>query len=182
LANRAAAALDQGVVSTAAGPVQAAARVGPSNKALGIVLVDESCEHVLCWRLRLGWKCNGRDIGAAESWAFEAVCHHAVQLSIAESEGRLTHRVDVDNSGVHDAWEKGRSRSKATNATFIRMFKLMNEMSHFFSPNLVPRDLNRADKISRGELDGVRFLEFQLTLSDAIKNWAWPKCRSFANE
>jgi hypothetical protein len=140
-----------------------------SDEALGILVVDEKGHRrALAWRLRKGWKANGRDIGVAESWAFELICRAAVQLS----DQPQTHLVFIDNKGVDDAWKKGRSRSVGTNETFKRIFTLSNETGHFFDTEWLPTDENLADCISRGEFGDVEWLQIDVTLPHAVQRWA----------
>jgi hypothetical protein len=81
-----------------------------SDDALGILVVEEDGRRrALAWRLRKGWKANSRDIGVAESWAFELVCRAAVKLADQPE----SHLVFIDNKGVDDAWKKGALTARA---------------------------------------------------------------------
>jgi hypothetical protein len=140
-----------------------------SDEALGILVVDKhSRRRALAWRLHKGWKANGRDIGVAESWAFELICRAAVQLS----DQPQTHLVFIDIKGVDDAWKKGRSCSVATNETFKRIFTLSNETGHLFDSEWLPTDENLADCISRGGFGDVEWLQIDVTLPHAVQRWA----------
>ncbi|MBE7190331.1 hypothetical protein [Jatrophihabitans endophyticus] len=88
-----------------------------SNVGIAFVVVDDDgVTRTLAWRLVEGWKRNGRDIGAAESWALRAAAEHAVELAERTGDGPLTHAIDVDNKGVHDAWPKGDDAHPQTDA------------------------------------------------------------------
>jgi hypothetical protein len=73
------------------------------------------------WRLHKHWKQNGRDIGWAESVAFELLVR--TLLTIDRSSTPLT--AYCDNQGVVDGWKKGRSRNTPTNATFRRIHNIL---------------------------------------------------------
>ena len=93
------------------------------------------------WRLGRHWKNNGRDIGWAESVAFEMLI--CALLTLDRSSSSL--KVYCDNQGVINGWKKGRSRNTPTNNTFRRIHALLASPPRWVFPSYVSSADNPAD-------------------------------------
>jgi len=100
------------------------------------------------WRLILGWKACGRDIGWAESVALEL----AVLWMVGQHFLDCDITVRGDNTGVIGAFKKGRSRNALWNATIRRMASCLVPFNISVVPVYVASSENRADSVSRGIL------------------------------
>ncbi|PPQ81668.1 hypothetical protein CVT24_002936 [Panaeolus cyanescens] len=109
---------------------------------IGVVFND----RWIAWKLKDGWKCDGRNIGWAEFVAIE------LGLSVAISEGHTnTHFIiHSDNQGVIYSLTKGRSRSAQQNAVLKRIDRLCSVHAIWITCKYTPSSDNLADPPSRG--------------------------------
>jgi len=114
-----------------------------SGHGLAIVIGDKW----RAWRLHRDWKFDERDIGWAESVAFEFLVQ--TLLTINKSSTPLT--VYGDNQGVIEAWRKGRSRNKPTNSSFKRIHAFLASPPRRVFAKYIPSGDNPADGPSRGK-------------------------------
>jgi len=115
-----------------------------SGVGIGIVIG----QRWRAWRLLPGWKSEGRDIGWAESIAFEFLVQTLCQFIRSSSQQHL--KVFGDNRGVVEGWWKGRSRNKPTNETFRRVHAFTKKQHITIYSRYVASKLNPADNPSRG--------------------------------
>lgn len=109
---------------------------------IGLVL-DGEWDH---WRLRQGWKADGRDIGWAEMVAIELGL-----LALLETGIRDQHVLfRSDNKGVVGALDAGKSRSIQCNRVLQRIVATMLEHGIWLSLEWVASADNIADAPSRG--------------------------------
>lgn len=115
-----------------------------SKWGLGVILND----HWAAWRLRPGWRTEGRDIGWAKTVALE------LAFRLLESKG--IRDVDVivrsDNQGSIGAYLKGRGQNFHSNLSIRRMGEIGAACNVQLVPSYVPPAENLADPISRGIL------------------------------
>ncbi|KIO08716.1 hypothetical protein M404DRAFT_57315, partial [Pisolithus tinctorius Marx 270] len=103
-------------------------------------------ERWRAWKLHPDWKKDERDIGWAESVAFELLVRYL--LIISPSPEPI--RVFGDNEGVVRAWKKGRSNNRPTNETFRRIHSLLASPPRRIFAEYIPSEDNPADSPSRG--------------------------------
>jgi len=103
-------------------------------------------EQWRAWRLLLGWKSGGRDIGWAEAVGFELV----VLTVMSSSSSNTNFRVYRDNKGVVEGWWKGQSRNRQANLIFCCIHTIMGAKQSTVHTRYVPSKENPADKPSRG--------------------------------
>lgn len=109
---------------------------------IGLVLAGE-WDH---WRLRPGWKSDGRDIGWAEMVAVELGL-----LALAEAGVSNAHIVlHSDNKGVVGALDAGKSRGAQANRVLQRIVALMMKLDVWLTLEWVASAANPADAPSRG--------------------------------
>lgn len=107
------------------------------------VTINRDWDH---WRLRAGWKTDGRDIGWAEMVAVELGL-----LALVERGYRNAHiRLRSDNQGVVGALDAGRSRGVPSNRVLQRVVAIMLEHDIWLSVVWVASADNPADAPSRG--------------------------------
>jgi hypothetical protein len=98
------------------------------------------------WRLRQGWKTDGRDIGWAEMVAIELGLRTAIAAGT-----RDTHFViKSDNMGVIGALSSGKSRNLQQNRVLQLIVTLMRSHGLWITSEYVPSASNIADLPSRG--------------------------------
>lgn len=100
------------------------------------------------WKLKEGWKAEGRDIGWAETVALELFAMWASTSDLSDCEAP----VHGDNTGSIDAYQKGRSRNPHRNACILRLCNSLMSRNISLLPVYVKSEDNRADPISRGNL------------------------------
>lgn len=105
--------------------------------------IDGEWDH---WRLRAGWKVDGRDIGWAEMVAVELGLRALVERGYANAHIRMR----SDNQGVVGALDAGRSRGVASNRVLQRIVALMLTHDIWLSVDWVASADNPADAPSRG--------------------------------
>ena len=131
------------------------------------------------WRLHKHWKHNERDIGWAESIAFEFLIR--TLLTLDQSSAPLT--VHCDNQGVVDGWKKGRSRNTPTNATFRRIHDLLASPPRRVFTKYVASADNPADGPSRGKNPAAALLLPRIPIPDEITSHIFdfddPRCDAF---
>ncbi|KZP01988.1 hypothetical protein FIBSPDRAFT_771393, partial [Athelia psychrophila] len=118
-----------------------------TNWGIGIIVNG----HWAAWKLLPGWKSDGRDIGWAESIAVELAVAWVVQQGLTDVE-IIIHG---DNTGVIDAYKKGRSRNVHRNASLQRILAALIPQNLTILPVYVESESNLADPISRGILGSV---------------------------
>lgn len=101
------------------------------------------------WRLRKGWKMDGRDIGWAEAVGFELLVIAVLQSRRDQNRGEHI-KVYGDNKGVVEGWWKGRSRSWRVNEVFRRIHEICEQSGATIHTRYVPSKSNPADDPSRG--------------------------------
>jgi hypothetical protein len=116
------------------------------------------------WRLHKHWKQNGRDIGWAESVAFELLVR--TLLTIDQSSMPLT--AYCDNQGVVDGWKKGRSRNTPTNATFRRIHNVLASPPRRVFTKYVASTDNPADGPSHGKFPPTTLLLPRIPIPEEI--------------
>jgi hypothetical protein len=114
------------------------------------ILIDHQW---MAWKLTDGWNTEGRDIGWAESVAVELAILWVTEQEVSDKE-ILIHG---DNTGVIDAYEKGRSRNIPRNASIQRITSCLIPANLIITPFFVPSEFNLADPISRGILGPAEF-------------------------
>ena len=131
------------------------------------------------WRLKPGWDKDNRDIGWAESIGFEFL---VTTLLILDSTS-LPLSVYGDNQGVIDAWRKGRSKNKPTNATFRRIFARLRSPPRRVFAQYVPSEQNPADGPSRGFYPtahaNLPHIAIPAEISHLVYDYDDPACTSF---
>lgn len=102
------------------------------------------------WRLREGWRSDGREIGWAEAVALE--------MALLAMRASGIHDADVivrgDNTGVIGAQKRGRGRNVHVNAVLRRLDQVCRELNVVLHPFYVESAANLADPYSRGQFDG----------------------------
>jgi hypothetical protein len=118
-----------------------------ASTSWGIGLVID--EKWFAWRLKPGWKADGRDIGWAEMTAVELAIRALVALGHSGQHVRLW----SDNAGVVGALKNGCSRNSEQNRCLQRIVTLFTE--HRIWPDIewIATHLNLADKPSRGVIE-----------------------------
>jgi hypothetical protein len=106
-------------------------------------------ERWRAWRLRKGWKADGRDIGWAEAIGFELLVIAILQANRGQGDEKHI-RVYGDNKGVVEGWWRGRSRSWRVNEVFRRIHELCEQSGATIHTRYVPSERNPADDPSRG--------------------------------
>jgi hypothetical protein len=101
----------------------------------------------LAWKLKEGWKSDGREIG----WAEMAAVELAVRTLITSSFANCHVIVRSDNMGVVGALSAGRSRGTQQNAVLREIVKTIQSNNIWISTIWVPTEDNPADSPSRGE-------------------------------
>jgi hypothetical protein len=91
------------------------------------------------WKLRPGWKAEGRDIGWAESIAIELACMVLCERDLLVAD-IIIH---ADNTSVIDAYKKGRSRNASRNSSIRRITEMLIPRNLSISPRYVPSELTR---------------------------------------
>jgi hypothetical protein len=119
------------------------------------------------WRLHKHWKSSGRDIGWAESVAFELLI--CALLTLDQSSSSLT--VYCDNQGVVDGWKKGRSQNTPTNATFRRVHDILASPPRRVFVKYVPSADNPADGPSRGRYPPAALLLPRISIPKEIDSY-----------
>lgn len=115
-----------------------------ASTSWGIGLVVDG--RWMAWKLKPGWKSDGRDIGWAEIVAIEL----ALLVLISLGYSSLHFIIHSDNQGVVGAFRAGMSRSVQQNAVLRRILMLLNEHKMWFSTTWVCSEDNIADGPSRG--------------------------------
>jgi len=118
-----------------------------SDASSGFGLAVTIGDRWRAWRLHKEWKRDERDIGWAESIAFEMLVR--ILLTIDSSSTPLT--VYGDNQGVVEAWRKGRSHNKPTNKSFRRIHAILASPPRRVFTKYIPSRRNPADGPSRGK-------------------------------
>lgn len=121
-----------------------------SGFGIGIIIG----EQWRAWRLRPGWKKDGRDIGWAEAVGFLFL---VITVLPSCSQG-ATYKVYGDNIGVVEGWWTGRSRNRQTNNIFRLVHAFSDASGSTFVTRYIPSKANPADKPSRGIYPPVRYL------------------------
>ncbi|PPQ83419.1 hypothetical protein CVT24_005588 [Panaeolus cyanescens] len=98
------------------------------------------------WKLRDGWKSNGRTIGWAEFIAIEL----GILMAVAQGFNNIHFIIHSDNQGVIYAIQNGRSRSHSQNTTLQRICCLLVTHSIHITCKYVTSSTNLADAPSRG--------------------------------
>lgn len=101
----------------------------------------------LAWKLKEGWKSEGRDIGWGEMVAIELAIRTLKAAGFSGSHIRLL----SDNQGVIGGLRAGRSRGKQQNAILRRIVSLMQDYDIWLTIEYVATKENIADAPSRGE-------------------------------
>jgi len=118
-----------------------------SDASSGFGLAVTIGDRWRAWRLHKEWKRDERDIGWAESVAFEMLIR--ILLTIDSSSTPLT--VYGDNQGVVEAWRKGCSNNKPTNRSFRRIHTILASPPRRVFTKYIPSKRNPADGPSRGK-------------------------------
>jgi hypothetical protein len=127
------------------------------------ILIDQQW---MAWKLCENWNTEGWDIGWAEPIAVELAILWVTEQDIADKE-ILIHG---DNTGVINAYKKGRSRSFPRNASIQRITSYLIPANLTITPIFVPSECNLADPISRGILGPSEFrLVHQFELPPELK-------------
>ena len=100
------------------------------------------------WKLKDGWKKDGRDIGWAEMIAIELACLYLDTLHFTN----MDVLVRSDNIGVIGAFLKGRSPNFQVNLAIRRTTVVCMSSNLALSPEYVKSEDNLADPASRGIL------------------------------
>jgi len=131
------------------------------------------------WRLHKNWKRDERDIGWAESIAFEMLIR--MLLTIDSSSTPLT--VYGDNQGVIEAWQKGCSHNKPTNASFRRIHAILASPPRRVFAKYIPSKRNPADGPSRGKYPPTEFALLRAPIPSDIAHLIFdfdnPHCSQF---
>jgi hypothetical protein len=98
------------------------------------------------WRLKEGWKEDGRDIGWAEMIAIEL----GLRLAVAMGYRNIHFIVKSDNMGVIGALDGGRSRNREQNSALQRIVAIMRQHGFWMTSLYVQSARNIADRPSRG--------------------------------
>lgn len=109
---------------------------------IGITIAD-SWDH---WKLKEGWKNEGRDIGWAEMLAIELGLRALIERGHVDAHIRIR----SDNQGVVGALQAGKSRGVEANRVLQRVVTLMLEHRVWLSVDWVASADNPADAPSRG--------------------------------
>lgn len=109
---------------------------------IGLV-IDDSWDH---WRLRPGWKVEGRDIGWAEMVAVELGLRALVERGYSNTHIKMR----SDNKGVVGALDAGKSRGVQSNRVLQRIVACMLDNDIWLSIEWVASEDNPADAPSRG--------------------------------
>lgn len=124
-----------------------------SNASSGFRLAITIGNRWRAWRLHKNWKRDKRDIGWAESIAFEMLIQ--TLLTINSSSTPLT--VYGDNLGVIKAWWKGCSHNKPTNGSFQWVHAILVSPPCRVFAKYIPCKRNTADGPSRGKYPPTKF-------------------------
>lgn len=129
---------------------------------VGLVL-DGVWDH---WRLRQGWKSDGRDIGWAEMVAVELAVHALVEKGVHDAHVLIR----SDNKGVVGALDAGKSRGIQANRVLQRIVTKMMENSIWISLEWVASADNISDAPSRGlPVPGLDRYKFAFKLPYALR-------------
>ena len=134
-----------------------------TSHGLGIVIGNKW--HA--WRLHKHWKSNRRDIGWAESVAFELLIR--TLLTLDQSSTPLA--IYCNNQGVVNGWKKGRSQNTPTNATFRRVHNLLASPPRRVFAKYIPSADNPADGPSHGEYPPTTLLLPQIAIPEEINHF-----------
>lgn len=107
------------------------------------VTIDSEWDH---WKLRTGWKVDGRDIGWAEMVAVELGLRALVERGHKDAHIRMR----SDNKGVVGALDAGKSRGVEANRVLQRIVALMLAQGIWLSVDWVASKDNPSDAPSRG--------------------------------
>lgn len=100
----------------------------------------------LAWRLKNGWRGDGRDIGWAEMVAVELAMHTLVAVGF-----KLCHvKLRSDNAGVVGALKHDMSRNSAQNLIIRKILNIFHDHDIWLTVEWVPSLDNIADGPSRG--------------------------------
>lgn len=117
------------------------------------------------WKLKDGWKRDGRDIGWAEAIAVELVARHLDAMGISNA-NVIIHS---DNNGVIGAFSKGRGRNFQINHAIRRVESLGLSTNVSYILLYTTSELNRADPISRGDLGhAAKQIPFYILLPEEL--------------
>jgi hypothetical protein len=108
----------------------------------------------LAWKLKEGWKRDGREIG----WAETVAVFLAVSAIVAAGVSRSHFTLRSDNSGVCGSFKAGRSRNTAQNDVLRRMVDMLRDHDIVFTVSWIATADNLADAPSRGYLPPVSTL------------------------
>lgn len=129
---------------------------------VGLVL-DGVWDH---WKLRQGWKQEGRDIGWAEMVAVELAVHALVEKGVRDSHVLIR----SDNKGVVGALDAGKSRGVQSNRVLQRIVTKMMENGIWLSLEWVASADNISDAPSRGlPVPGLDRYKFSFKLPYALR-------------
>ena len=117
-----------------------------TSTSLGVGLCVGNCW--VAWRLVPGWNSGGCDIGWEEAVALELAA-----MWLAETDQHdVCVVIRLDNKGVIDAFNKGRSRNLHHNDCLGRISLLLAISNTSVIPVFIPSRLNKADSLSCGIL------------------------------
>lgn len=125
-------------------PLQDILAYSDASSGVGIAVVVGG--EWRAWRLRAGWKTDGRDIAWAEAVGFELL----VRMVLRRGEFPHGFIVYGDNRGVVEGWWNGRSRNRHVNAVFRRIHTLLDQHHTRVHTKYVASASNPADDPSRG--------------------------------
>lgn len=142
-----------------------------ASTSWGIGLIVD--DRWMAWKLKEGWKSDGRDIGWAEIVAIEL----ALRVLIALGYSSLHFIIHSGNQGVVGAFRAGMSRSIQQNAVLRRIFMLLNENHIWFSTTWVCSEDNTADEPSRGIFSPTSSaIDVKVTLPFTLRALVYDNC------
>src|SRR5882724_7469435 len=108
---------------------------------IGVILSD----HWATWKLKPGWKTNGRDIGWVESIALKL----AILWLLQEGHTDCDITIHGDNMGIISAFSKGHSHNTSHNESLCHIASCIIPNNVEISPVYVTSASNKANPISR---------------------------------
>jgi hypothetical protein len=136
-----------------------------SDVSLGIGIAIWIDGQWRAWKLKPGWKSEGRDIGWAEAIGFELL----VKALVPRYPTGASFKVFRDNQGVVEGWKIGRSRNKQVNCIFKRIHKALTDAQCQVISRYVRSAQNLADGPLRGVYPPVRFLLPEVHLPEEVR-------------
>lgn len=130
---------------------------------IGVIIGDRWA----AFKLKDGWKTEGRDICWLETLALEFLVYFLEAMDIHD----VNLLIHSDNQGAIGSVDKGRSRNHHINFSVRRIYTVL--ISRFITPHLIyiTSEANPADPISRGELGPLaKRLPLSFSLPDELRD------------